>query len=173
MTVPIPDDIASQLGGASDVSRRALKAFGAEEYHVDPLSHPDFHRLLGSGTHDEIIEQDKIEYSVYIPKYFDSYEWAIKGKGVFGDIYIGLSGKIFKLNIYDIVTLAQTCEGELASSVCFAEPNIVVVRDTTRENIFSAIAYLACDGFSTLLPETYTVLPKIEEYTEQHYVSKK
>jgi hypothetical protein len=54
VTLPIPDDLAARLGDASDVSRRALEAFAAEEYRAGRLNNPDLRQLLGFGTHVEL-----------------------------------------------------------------------------------------------------------------------
>ncbi|HEV3158234.1 MAG TPA: hypothetical protein VGZ00_12895 [Candidatus Baltobacteraceae bacterium] len=117
-------------------------------------------------------EPEDIEYTVYIPKYLDGYPWPKEGPGFLGDMAIRFSGKMFKLNIYDIVTLGKTCEGELDSSVCFTEPNLIVVKEITRENVFSAIDQIASAKFSSLLPEEYTDLPTPEKYLAQHRVFK-
>lgn len=117
-------------------------------------------------------EPEDIEYTVYIPKDLDGYPWPKEGPGFLGDIAIRFSGNMFKLNIYDILTLGKTCEGELDASACFTEPNLIVVRKITRENVFSAIDQIASAKFSSLLPEEYTDLPTPEKYLAQHRVFK-
>lgn len=49
VTVTIPDDIAERLG-SSDIARRALEAFGVEEYRAGRLTPPELRRLLGFST---------------------------------------------------------------------------------------------------------------------------
>jgi len=54
ITLPIPDDLASRLSRAGDVSRRALEAFAAEEYRAGRLTHPELRQLLGFATQAEL-----------------------------------------------------------------------------------------------------------------------
>ncbi len=54
VTLPIPDDLTARLGGADEVSRRALEAFAAEEYCAGRLTRPELRRLLGLGAHAEV-----------------------------------------------------------------------------------------------------------------------
>jgi hypothetical protein len=54
VTIPIPDDLATRLGEAADVARRALEAFATEEYRAGRLTHPELRHLLGFGTHAEL-----------------------------------------------------------------------------------------------------------------------
>jgi hypothetical protein len=54
VTLPIPDELATRLGEAGDVSRRALEAFAADEYRAGRLSHPELRSLLGFATHAEL-----------------------------------------------------------------------------------------------------------------------
>jgi hypothetical protein len=53
ITLSIPDDLAAWLGGAENVSRRAL-AFGLAEYQAGRLTGPELRRLLGFGTRYEL-----------------------------------------------------------------------------------------------------------------------
>jgi hypothetical protein len=52
--LPIPDDLAARLGGAGDVSRRALEAFALAEYRAERLTRPELRRLLGLATRAEL-----------------------------------------------------------------------------------------------------------------------
>lgn len=56
VTVRIPDDLASRMGAASDLPRRALEALAAGEYKSGHLTKPDLRRLLGLETAHEIDE---------------------------------------------------------------------------------------------------------------------
>ncbi len=56
VTVQIPDDLASRMGDAGDLSRRALEALAAEEYKRGRLTKPDLRRLLGFETGHQIDE---------------------------------------------------------------------------------------------------------------------
>jgi hypothetical protein len=51
LTVHLPDDLATRLSAdGTDLSRRALEAFAAEEYRSGRLNKPDLRRLLGIET---------------------------------------------------------------------------------------------------------------------------
>jgi len=113
-------------------------------------------------------EKEEIEYTVYLPKYFDNYEWAIEGKGRIADLHVVFRGKIFRINMYDVETLAATCRGDLESEDCFTEPNIVVVRDANKENIFAALKKVARDGFSGFVSEPE--IPDMGRYVEYRCV---
>jgi hypothetical protein len=54
VTVHIPDDLAARLGEAGDVSRRALEAFGLEEYRAGRLTGAELCRLLGFSIRAEL-----------------------------------------------------------------------------------------------------------------------
>src|SRR5438105_2607942 len=54
ITVRIPDDLASRLGTAREVGRRALEALALEEYRLGRLTKPDVQRLLGIDTHQAL-----------------------------------------------------------------------------------------------------------------------
>ncbi len=54
VTVHIPDDLASRLGTAREVERRALEALALEEYKLGHLTKPELRRLLGFGTRDAL-----------------------------------------------------------------------------------------------------------------------
>lgn len=64
MTVQIPDDLASRMGSAGDLSRRALEALAAEEYKRSRITKPDLRRLLGFETGDQI-DQFLKEHEVF------------------------------------------------------------------------------------------------------------
>ena len=51
LTVHIPDDLASRLSAeGGDLSRRALEAFGLEEYKSGRVTQAELRRLLGFAT---------------------------------------------------------------------------------------------------------------------------
>ena len=64
VTVQIPDDLASRMGAAGDLSRRALEALAAEEYKRSRITKPDLRRLLGFETGDQI-DQFLKEHEVF------------------------------------------------------------------------------------------------------------
>lgn len=51
LTVHIPDEVASRLQATGgDLSRRALKALGLEEYKSGRITKAELRRMLGYGT---------------------------------------------------------------------------------------------------------------------------
>lgn len=51
LTVQIPDELATRMGGSrGDVSRRALEALALEEFKRGRITKPELRRLLGFGT---------------------------------------------------------------------------------------------------------------------------
>ena len=54
VVLPIPDELAARLGGAEDVSRRALEAFGVAEYQAGHLTESELRDLLGFPTRYEL-----------------------------------------------------------------------------------------------------------------------
>jgi hypothetical protein len=55
LTLHIPDDVARRLSAAgSDLSRRALEAFGLEEYKAGRLTEAQLRQLLGFETRNEL-----------------------------------------------------------------------------------------------------------------------
>ena len=57
LTMQLPDDIATRLSpGGSDLSRRVLEAFLAEEYRHDRITKPKLRRLLGIETSFQLDE---------------------------------------------------------------------------------------------------------------------
>jgi len=54
VTVHIPDDLASRMSAAGDLTRRVLEALAAAEYRRGRLTKPDLRRLLEFETGDQI-----------------------------------------------------------------------------------------------------------------------
>src|SRR3954452_1706110 len=54
VVLPIPDDLAEQLGPADDLARRALEALAREEYRAHRLTEAQLRRMLGFETSDEL-----------------------------------------------------------------------------------------------------------------------
>jgi hypothetical protein len=55
LTVEIPDDLVSRLNAAGgDLSRRALEAFGLEEYKSGHITKAELRRLLGFSSRYEL-----------------------------------------------------------------------------------------------------------------------
>lgn len=55
IVLPIPDDLAASLSAAgTDLSRRALEAFGLAEFRAGRLTRPDLGRMLGMASRDAL-----------------------------------------------------------------------------------------------------------------------
>ncbi len=54
ITIPIPDALAARLGTEVDLPRRALEAFGLEEYRAGRLTRPELRQMLGFATRGEL-----------------------------------------------------------------------------------------------------------------------
>ncbi len=55
ITLHIPDDVAQRLSASgSELSRRALEAFGVEEYKAGRLTEAQLRQLLGFQTRQEL-----------------------------------------------------------------------------------------------------------------------
>ncbi len=54
VTLPIPDDLAAQLGPADDLARRALEALALMEYQAGRLTEAQLRRMLGFETRYEL-----------------------------------------------------------------------------------------------------------------------
>ena len=54
VVLPIPDDLAEQLGPADDLARRALEALAVAEYRARRLTEAQLRRMLGFETRYEL-----------------------------------------------------------------------------------------------------------------------
>ena len=54
VVLPIPDDLAEQLGPADDLARRALEALALTEYQAGRLTEAQLRRMLGFETRYEL-----------------------------------------------------------------------------------------------------------------------
>lgn len=54
VVLPIPDDLAEQLGPANDLARRALEALAVTEYQAHRLTEAQLRRMLGFETRYEL-----------------------------------------------------------------------------------------------------------------------
>ena len=54
VVVPIPDELAEQLGPADDLARRALEALAVAEYQARRLTEAQLRRMLGFDTRYEL-----------------------------------------------------------------------------------------------------------------------
>jgi hypothetical protein len=93
-------------------------------------------------------------YAIIFPDYFDEEAPILEAKGCFWDLVVHANGQTYRPNFYDPVRLMQTIDDALSSErACFSEPNVVVVRSIGRENLEAAVARLARENFSSLVPE--------------------
>jgi len=54
VVLPIPDDLAEQLGPADDLARRALEALAIAEYGARRLTEAQLRRMLGFASRYEL-----------------------------------------------------------------------------------------------------------------------
>ena len=54
VVLPIPDDLAEQLGSADDLARRALESLALAEYGAGRLTEAQLRRMLGFETRYEL-----------------------------------------------------------------------------------------------------------------------
>lgn len=71
--IHIPDDLASRLGTARDLPRRALEALAVEEFRLGHLTRAELRRLLGFGTR-EALDGFLKTHNVYDPYTLDDLE---------------------------------------------------------------------------------------------------
>ncbi len=90
----------------------------------------------------------EIPYTIVFPDDFDDEAPIIESKGWFSDFSIIVGDRVLKVTVYDPVHLAQECEDEIRSDGFKAESAILIIPSVTRENIESAVAALALDGFA-------------------------
>ena len=70
VTIHIPDDLATRLGTAGDLPRRALEALAVEEFRLGRLTQPELRRLLGLTTR-QALDGFLKAHEVYIPYTID------------------------------------------------------------------------------------------------------
>ncbi|GLR13241.1 hypothetical protein GCM10007907_20310 [Chitinimonas prasina] len=95
-----------------------------------------------------------LNYSFDLPSDFMGYEWEVTAKGCFSGARITVGGKQYRLNFYDAARLGQEIESELESGNVFFEPNLVIVRSVTKEEMERAVEDLVRFGLVvSLAPE--------------------
>ena len=92
-----------------------------------------------------------MQYVLTLPEDFEDYASEVQSKGWFSGATLLFAGKLYRLNFYDPVRLAQDVESELEGQDTFFEPNVVVVRSVTRENMRNAVGALIDRGVANLL----------------------
>ena len=80
------------------------------------------------------------------PEGFDEYAAEVESKGWFPDARLNFEGRNYVLTFYDPVRLAQEIEAELQRGGIFFEPNLVVVKSVTRQNMEAATDILIQSG---------------------------
>ena len=86
------------------------------------------------------------DYSLIFPAEFDDYASEVESKGWFSDVRLNFRGRRYGLTFYDPVRLGQEIEGEHQRGDVFFEPNLVVVRSVTRQNMEKAVEILIQSG---------------------------
>ena len=66
VTIHIPDDLATRLGTAADLPRKALEALALEEFRLGRLSQAELRRLLGFETR-QALDAFLKAHEIYIP----------------------------------------------------------------------------------------------------------
>jgi hypothetical protein len=93
-------------------------------------------------------------YSFALPSDFADYDWEVAAKGCFSAAMMTVAGKQYRLNFYDAMRLSQEIEGALESGRVFFEPNLVVIRSVTKEEMAKAVEQLVQSGLAlSLTPE--------------------
>ena len=86
------------------------------------------------------------KHQLILPQNFDEYAWEVESKGWFSGARIRFEGKDYILTFYDAVRLVQEIEAEFLRGGVFFEPNLVVVKSLTRQNMEAAIDFLIRSG---------------------------
>jgi hypothetical protein len=71
--IHIPDDLATRLGTAADLPRKALEALALEEFRSGRLTEPELRRLLGFATR-QALDAFLKAHEIYIPYTVDDLE---------------------------------------------------------------------------------------------------
>ena len=86
------------------------------------------------------------DFSFVLPTDFSDYEWEVTSKGCFSEAQLGIAGKTYRLSFYDPVRLSQEIQSELESRGAFFEPNLIIVRSVTKEEMGRAVEQLVRSG---------------------------
>ncbi|MGC2779977.1 MAG: hypothetical protein WA418_30495 [Bradyrhizobium sp.] len=86
-----------------------------------------------------------MDVSIEIPDDFADYEGEVTAKGYL-TIAMIVSGRRYRLNLYDRVRLSQEIQTDLEREYAFFEPNLVVVESVTRAAIERAVQELVRSG---------------------------
>ena len=88
------------------------------------------------------------DYRLVLPDHFDEDAATVEAKGWFAGATLTLSdGRSYSLSFYDPVRLSQEIADELDRTGFFAEPNLIVVKTVTREQIEQAVTQLSQANF--------------------------
>jgi hypothetical protein len=91
------------------------------------------------------------DYSLALPDHLDEDAGTIEAKGWLADATVTLSdGRSLSLSFYDPARLAQEVADELDRTGFFAERNLIVVPNVTREQIERAVRELSETDFAGL-----------------------
>lgn len=88
------------------------------------------------------------ELKVYFLEDSELAEHEAISKGYRNDVFINVSNKLYNVRVYDIVRLQQDFESELEEYGYFSvEPNLVLVKEVSKEQIYLTITKLFRQGF--------------------------
>lgn len=82
-----------------------------------------------------------------LPADFENYSREVEAKGWYSEARIIAAEARYRMNFYDHTRLGQHIQDELARGRPFFEPNLVVVRAVTRNNMESAAEELVRSGW--------------------------
>lgn len=77
----------------------------------------------------------------------DDFDWAMQEAEGWLDVTVAWDGGSRVVEVYDPVRLAQTVTGDVARLGRFSSGSLLVVPSVTRENIETAVAAIADEGF--------------------------
>jgi hypothetical protein len=81
------------------------------------------------------------------PEPMDDFDWAMQEAEGWLDVTVAWDGGSRVVEVYDPVRLAQTVTGDVARLGRFSSGSLLVVPSVTRENIETAVAAIADEGF--------------------------
>ena len=85
-------------------------------------------------------------HRLVLPDDFADYAYEVEAKGVFTEARLRAGDRTFHLTFYDPVRLGQDIAAELSDGDLFLEPNLIVVRSVTVEEMRAAVDHLVRTG---------------------------
>jgi hypothetical protein len=88
-----------------------------------------------------------MEFRIEWPGPMDSFDWADQEAKGWLDVTVAWEGGRRVVEVYDPVRLAQSVTGDVARLGRFSSRSLLVVSSVTPENIETALAAIADEGF--------------------------